>query len=204
MVGFDHPDKFACIYAGVPVSDLITRLAPEASAARRQSLDVGIVAASLVRVVQSAWQIYRDLYLGQGEADERRKVQVLVGRVRRTLTEPIGLTPQQRDRLVEVVAEEVVASGAASDEGSRNATIDRLYAELRQLMSQPESSADSEIEQKLALLRTLQQEEAAAMRERHIARSPLKPGSGWQALGKARKLLSENENSPSQVPTLPR
>jgi len=25
MVGFDHPDKFACIYAGVPVSDLLTR-----------------------------------------------------------------------------------------------------------------------------------------------------------------------------------
>lgn len=26
MIGFDHPDKFAAIYAGVPVSDLITRL----------------------------------------------------------------------------------------------------------------------------------------------------------------------------------
>jgi dipeptidyl aminopeptidase/acylaminoacyl peptidase len=26
MVGLDHPDKFACIYAGVPVSDLLTRL----------------------------------------------------------------------------------------------------------------------------------------------------------------------------------
>ena len=26
MAGFDHPDKFACIFAGVPVSDLITRL----------------------------------------------------------------------------------------------------------------------------------------------------------------------------------
>ena len=26
MIGFDHPDKFACIYAGVPVSDLLTRL----------------------------------------------------------------------------------------------------------------------------------------------------------------------------------
>jgi dipeptidyl aminopeptidase/acylaminoacyl peptidase len=26
MVGFDNPDKFACIYAGVPVSDLVTRL----------------------------------------------------------------------------------------------------------------------------------------------------------------------------------
>ncbi|MCL1909200.1 MAG: S9 family peptidase [Holophagaceae bacterium] len=26
MIGFDHPEKFACIYAGVPVSDLLTRL----------------------------------------------------------------------------------------------------------------------------------------------------------------------------------
>jgi hypothetical protein len=181
-------------------------LAPEASAAHRQSLDVGIVAASLVRVVQFAWQIYRDLYadLEQRDADEQRKVQVLVGRVRRSLTEPTGLTPQQRDRLVEVVAEEVVASGAAPEEGSRNAAIDRLYAELRQLMSRPGSSADSEIEQKLALLRTLQQKEAAAMRERYIARSPLKPGAGWQALDEARRLLSENENPPSQNPTLPR
>jgi hypothetical protein len=115
-----------------------------------------------------------------------------------------GLTRQQRDRVVEVVAEEVVASRAAPEESSRDAAIDRLYAELRQLMSRPESSADSEIEQKLALLRALQQEEAAAMRERYIARSPLKPGAGWQALNEARKLLSENENPPSKNPTLPR
>jgi dipeptidyl aminopeptidase/acylaminoacyl peptidase len=27
MAGFDHPDKFACIYAGVPVSDLLARVA---------------------------------------------------------------------------------------------------------------------------------------------------------------------------------
>jgi dipeptidyl aminopeptidase/acylaminoacyl peptidase len=27
MAGFDHPEKFACIYAGVPVSDLLARLA---------------------------------------------------------------------------------------------------------------------------------------------------------------------------------
>lgn len=113
-----------------------------------------------------------------------------------------GLTRKQRDRIVEVVAEEFVASGAAPD--TRDAAIDRLYAELRQLMSRPESSAASEIEQKLALLRALQQEEAAAMRERYIVRSPLKPGAGWQALSEARKLLSENENPPSQNPTLPR
>jgi hypothetical protein len=114
----------------------------------------------------------------------------------------LGLTRKQRDRVVEVVAEEV-ASGAAPEEDTRDAAIDRLYAELRQLMSRPESSAASEIEQKLALLRALQQEEAAAMRERYIARSPLKPGAGWQALSEARKLLSENENPPSQNPTLP-
>ena len=115
-----------------------------------------------------------------------------------------GLTRKQRDRVVEIVAEEVVASGAAPEEDTREAAIDRLYAELRQLMGQPESSAASEIEQKLALLRTLQQEEAAAMRERYIAHSPLKPGAGWQALSEARKLLSENENPPTQNPTLPR
>ena len=118
------------------------------------------------------------------------------------LARELGLTPQQRDRLVQVVAEEVVASGA--EEGSRDAAIDRLYAELRQLMSRPESSAASEIEKKLALLRGIQLKEAAAMRERYIARSPLKPGAGWQALSEARKLLSENENSPSQNPALPR
>lgn len=115
-----------------------------------------------------------------------------------------GLTRKQRDRVVEVVAEEVVASGPAPEEDTRDAAIDRLYSELRQLMSQPESSADPEIEQKLARLRALQQEEAAAMRERYIARSPLKPGAGWQALSEARKLLSENENPPAQNPTLPR
>jgi hypothetical protein len=88
-------------------------------------------------------------------------------------------------------------------EGSRDATIDRLYAELRQLMSHPEGS-ELEIEQRLAHLRTLQQEEAAAMRQRYEDRSHLKPGTGWQALSQARKLLSENENPSSANPTLPK
>lgn len=167
-------------------------LAPESSAARRQSLDVGIIAIQLVRVVHYAWRIYHDLLLEQqGRADERQNVQALEGRVRRYLVqaELIGLTPQQQDLLVEVVVEEIVASGAAPEEDSRDAVIDRLYAELRQLMNRPESSAASEIEQKLALLRSLQKEEAAAMRERYTTRSPLKPGAGWQALSEARKLL---------------
>jgi hypothetical protein len=95
-------------------------------------------------------------------------------------------------------------SGTEREADSRNATIDRLYAELHQLMSQPTPGADSEIEQRLARLRTLQQEEAAAMRQRYEARSHLKPGMGWLALSQARKLLSENENPSSSNPTLPK
>lgn len=125
-------------------------------------------------------------------------------RVASRLADEFGLTPQQRDRLMEVVAEEVVASGTVAEGDSRDAAIDRLYAELRQLMSRPESSAVAEIGQKLALLRGLQQKEAAAMRGRYIARSPLKPGAGWQALSKAQKLLSEKENPLFQNPTLSR
>lgn len=95
-------------------------------------------------------------------------------------------------------------SGTESEGDSRNAAIDALYAELRQLMSRPEPGADSEIEQRLAQLRALQREEAAAMRQRYEARTHLKPGTGWQALSQARKLLSENENPTSANPTLPK
>ncbi|HEX3129627.1 MAG TPA: hypothetical protein VH394_19980 [Thermoanaerobaculia bacterium] len=95
-------------------------------------------------------------------------------------------------------------SRAERESDARNATIDRLYAELHRLTSQPVPGADSEIEQRLARLRALQEEEAAAMRQRYEASSPLKPGTGWQALNEARRLLSENENPPSSNPTLQR
>jgi hypothetical protein len=87
---------------------------------------------------------------------------------------------------------------------ARNRTIDSLYAELRQLMSQTTPGADSEIEERLTRLRLLQLEEAAAMRQRYEARRFLKTGAGWQALSEARKLLSENENPSSSNPTLRR
>ncbi len=87
---------------------------------------------------------------------------------------------------------------------ARNTAIDRLYSELRQLMSQPELGSRAEIERRLASLRTLQQEEAAAMRQRYEARSSLKPGTGWQALSRAQELLAENANSSGTNPTLSR
>jgi hypothetical protein len=102
------------------------------------------------------------------------------------------------------MAEHEVPIEEVGEEDARNASIEGLYAELCQLMSRPETDVDLEIEQRLERLRTLQQKEAAVMRQRYEARSRLKPGTGWQALSEARKLLSENENPPSPNPTLPR
>jgi hypothetical protein len=96
------------------------------------------------------------------------------------------------------------ADREGADAGSRNASIDALYAELRHLMNYPEPDSELEIEQKLARLRALQQEEAAAMRRRYEARGDLQPGAGWRALSQARTLLSENENPASANSTLPK
>jgi hypothetical protein len=86
---------------------------------------------------------------------------------------------------------------AIRQDESRNSAIDALYKELHQLMSRQEPGLEGEIERKLARLRSLQREEAAAMRQRFEASLHLKPGEGWQALSEARRLLSENENRPS-------
>ena len=94
-------------------------LAQEGALDRRTSFDVGAsiaIAGFLLSVVQFGWQVYRDLKEDrekkeQEEADgKRRTLQVLVRRMRLSLGEPQGLTPQQRDRLLEVVAEEILAS----------------------------------------------------------------------------------------------
>jgi hypothetical protein len=79
---------------------------------RTRSYDPGTaiaIASLLVSAAQFGWQIYRDLKSDR-EADEKRKVQVLARRLRLSLTGPSDLSSQQRDRLLEVVAEEIVAS----------------------------------------------------------------------------------------------
>jgi hypothetical protein len=79
---------------------------------RRRSFDVSTtlaLASLVVSVAQFGWQIYRDLSKDR-EADQRRTVQMLARRMRLSLTEPSGLDLQQQDRLLEVVAEEIVAS----------------------------------------------------------------------------------------------
>jgi hypothetical protein len=93
-------------------------LAREGTISRRRSLDAstGIAFASLlVSVAQIGWQVYRDLKAERekkaaAEREDRQTLQVLVRRMRLSLAEPVDLTPEQRDRLLEVVAEEILAT----------------------------------------------------------------------------------------------
>ena len=82
---------------------------------RRRSFDAGAslaIASLVVSLAQLGWQIYRDLKEDRekkDEADRRQLLQVLVRRMSHSLDEPPGLTARQRDRLLEVVAEEILA-----------------------------------------------------------------------------------------------
>ncbi|MFP5289021.1 MAG: hypothetical protein ACLGI9_25005 [Thermoanaerobaculia bacterium] len=93
-------------------------LAGQESIPPRRSYDAGVslaVAALLVSLAQFGWQIYRDLKEDREkreEADRRQTLQVLIRRMRLSLdAPPQGLSAQQRDRLLEVVAEEILISG---------------------------------------------------------------------------------------------
>jgi hypothetical protein len=73
---------------------------------------------------------------------------------------------------------------------SREEAINRLYAELRPLMSRAEDdpSLEGEVQAKLARLRKLQTEEADEMVKRFEASLSLKPGEGDRTLERAREL----------------
>ncbi|HWM94948.1 MAG TPA: hypothetical protein VN493_29605 [Thermoanaerobaculia bacterium] len=99
-------------------------LAGEERMVRRRSFDAGAslaIASLLVSLAQFGWQIYRDLKQDRekkkesDEADRRQTLQVLVRRMRLSLDEPPGISIQQRDRLLEVVAEEILATGELPD-----------------------------------------------------------------------------------------
>lgn len=89
-------------------------------------------------------------------------------------------------------------SPATVDSG-RSAKIDRLYAELRPLMSRAASdpSLKVEVESKLSLLRKLQGEEADEMERLFESRLSLKTGEGWEALHRAEALLARYEDPAS-------
>ncbi len=89
-----------------------------------RSYDAGAsiaLAALLVSAIQLGWQVYHDLKKDRkdkkdGEEGPRQLQAVLVRRLRIGLTEvPRGLPAEQRDHLLEVVAEEILAVGETEE-----------------------------------------------------------------------------------------
>jgi hypothetical protein len=88
---------------------------------RQRSFDAGVslaLAAFLLNAVQLGWKIYRDLKddrekkqkSQEKEAAETPPRELLVRRMRLALGDPHGLSPAQRDQLLEVVAEEILVT----------------------------------------------------------------------------------------------
>ena len=78
-------------------------------------------------------------------------------------------------------------------ERSLDDQITNLYSELEELMARVDEDQrlTEVIEDRFTELRELQLEEAKAMRKRFEARFHLKPGSGWEALRQAKRLVHE-------------
>ncbi len=75
------------------------------------------LAGFLLSVAQFAWTIYRDLKKDRKDeeekAAERGKLGPLLARkIRLGVDLPSGVTPEQRDRVIEVVVEEILAPGS--------------------------------------------------------------------------------------------
>ena len=89
---------------------------------------------------------------------------------------------------------------------SREEAINRLYAELRPLMSRAEDdpSLEEEVQTKLARLRKLQTEEADDMVKRFEASLSLKSGEGYRALKRAEELLARYEDPSSSNASTPK
>jgi hypothetical protein len=93
---------------------------PETST-KPQSYDAGTaiaLAALLLTVAQFAWSVYRDLKKDQQEAEEKPAVasprELLYRRLRLEFHDRPGVSPTQRDRLFEVVVDEVLLRDGAA------------------------------------------------------------------------------------------
>lgn len=104
---------------------LTERVLVEQAPSERTRFDAGVsiaLAGLLLSAVQLGWQVYRDLKEDrekrekeEQEKGDRRIREVLVRRMRLELGEPRGLTIEQRDRLLEVVAEEILVTEESPD-----------------------------------------------------------------------------------------
>lgn len=98
------------------------------------------------------------------------------------------------------VASEISSGNAAGSENAkREEAIDRLYSELRPLLSRAatDPSLREEAQKKLSLLRELQDDEADEIRKRFEAGLLFKSGEGRRALERAREILARYEDPSS-------
>lgn len=103
-------------------------------------------------------------------------------------------------RHFEIPASRVSSVKAApSENAKREEAIDRLYVELRPLLSRAaaDPSLREEAQRKLSLLRKLQDEEADEIQKRFDAGLLFKPGEGRRALERAREVLARYEDPSS-------
>lgn len=96
------------------------------------------------------------------------------------------------------------AQQAGSSIGQEHNVINGLYVELRQLIARSAGnpSLSPEIQRRLTQLRALQREEAQRIRRSLDSGLHLKPGTGYQALEEARRLLAEHAHpAPQNLPS---
>ena len=79
-----------------------------------ETFDLGAgvaLAGVLLPAMQLAWQVWRDLKGDRDKDGERRRRETLLRRLRLEIRQLDDLTPAQRDRVLDVVADEVLAAG---------------------------------------------------------------------------------------------
>ncbi len=117
--------------------------------------------------------------------------------------------PEDHRLMVEVP--ETVRSGPArlilvvpAEDEERTAEIDRLYAQIGELMTQAQAAGgnghDEQVRERFRRLRQLQKEEAEALEARLQERRQLRPGEGWEALERARQII-RNEDPAATNPS---
>ncbi len=112
------------------------------------------------------------------------------------------MIPEDHRLMVEVP--ETVRSGPArlilvvpAEDEDRTAEIDRLYAQIGELMTEAQTDSgnglEEQIRERFRHLRQLQSEEADALEARFQERRQLRSGEGWQALERARQIIGDED-----------
>lgn len=91
---------------GAEVERALATPGEAAPPARFEAVSIAI-ASLLVSIAGLAWEIYRDLKEDRGKAREAAARAAIARRIRSATELPPGVTPEQRDRLIDAVLDEL-------------------------------------------------------------------------------------------------